>query len=259
MESLGRRAARLTDLRHRLRHRPEGQVVVDGRRLALDLVRWGVPIRELYVAAGQPHDEALVAAAAQAWEVDAGVLAELAPTRHPQGVLAVVDEPRRPRWQAATGVGVYLDGVQDPGNLGAIVRATAALGGEAVLLSVGCADPFHPAAVRGSSGAVFRVPVERQVAIEDMAARVRGAAGEVWLGGGGGRPVAGWEPPRPLLLLLGAEGRGVSEGVAAHADGVVTIPLDREVESLNVAVAAGILLQQLRSRAGRRPSDVSDP
>lgn len=68
--------------------------------------------------------------------------------------------------------------------------------------------------------------------------------------------MAGWEPPRPLLLLLGAEGRGVSEEVAAHADGVVTIPLEREVESLNVAVAAGILLQHLRSTA-RSPSSVT--
>jgi TrmH family RNA methyltransferase len=76
--------------------------------------------------------------------------------------------------------------------------------------------------------------------------RVRGSGGEVWATGSAGAPCAGWSPRRPTLLLIGAEGGGLEPGVRAAADGTVTIPLSRGVESLNVAVAAGILLERLR-------------
>jgi TrmH family RNA methyltransferase len=171
----------------------------------------------------------------------------LAPTRHPQGVLAVVPEPASRRWPAASGVGVFLEGLQDPGNLGAIVRSAAALGAAAVLLSEGCADPFHPAAVRGSAGGVFRVALERNAEVADAAARVRAKGGSAWAAEPAGSPFAGWRPRRPALLLLGAEGAGLSEAATRAVDGRVAIPLERDVESLNVAVAAGILLQHLRS------------
>jgi len=161
-------------------------------------------------------------------------------------VLAVVADPRRPPWPAREGVALWLDTVQDPGNLGAIVRSAAALGARAVLLSPGCADPFHHAAVRGSAGAVFRLPVTRDVPVARVAERMSEASGEVWAAGPGGIPLDRWAPSRPLVLLLGAEGAGLSREAQAVAGGEVTIPLEREIESLNVAVAAGILLERLR-------------
>jgi TrmH family RNA methyltransferase len=248
IERLGRHGSRIKDLRRRIRNRRDGEVVVDGRRLVADLVRWQVPILELYLtaeAAAAPDAARWIAAAAAAWELEAPVRAELAPTRSPQGVLAVAEEPRWPRWPARAGVALWLEQVQDPGNLGAIVRAAAGLGAAAVLLSPGCADPFAPAAVRGSAGAVFRLPLERAVSAAAAAQRVREAGGEIWATGAGGRPLSGWRPAEPCLLLLGAEGAGLSADASDLADGELTIPLERGVESLNVAVAAGILLQHL--------------
>jgi TrmH family RNA methyltransferase len=249
MERLGRSSSRVKELRQRVRQRRPGEVVVDGRRLIGDLVRWGVPLLELYVAAGDAPDPQVSRAALGAWEVDSAAFEGLAPTRHPQGLLAVVPEPAERTWKAASGVAVYLEGVQDPGNLGAIVRAAAGLGGAAVLLSEGCADPYHPAAVRGSAGGVFRIPVQRGVAVADAANRVRRSRGSVWAAAADGSPVAGWTPKRPTLLLLGAEGAGLGGEALAAADGRVGIPLERDLDSLNVAVAAGILLQHLRTRS----------
>jgi TrmH family RNA methyltransferase len=141
---------------------------------------------------------------------------------------------------------LVLDGVQDPGNVGTIARVGAALGGAAVLLSEGCADPFHWAAVRGSAGAVFRLPLERGCDVEAVVGRVRRAGGEVWATGSSGLAAESWRPKDPALLLLGAEGRGLDRAAAALADGTVWIRLAAEVESLNVAVAAGILLDSFR-------------
>jgi TrmH family RNA methyltransferase len=204
-------------------------------------------VLELYVAAGSTLEPETMAASGEAWEVDASVFERLAPTRHPQGLLAVVAEPGRRPWTGRSGVAVYLEGVQDPGNVGAIVRSAAALGAAAVLLSEGCADPFHPAAVRGSAAAVFRVPVERDVAAEEAVARVHHGEGSAWAADAEGSLISGWRPTPPVLLLLGAEGVGMADSTVAISDGRVAIPLERGMESLNVAVAAGILLQHLRS------------
>jgi TrmH family RNA methyltransferase len=248
-ERLGRHGTRLKELRRRIRRRREGEVIVDGRRLVSDLVRWEIPIRELYLtpeAAADLQAAVWAEAADSVYEVDEAVFADIAPSRTPQGVLAVTEEPRWPQWSAARGVALWLDRVQEPGNLGAIVRAAAGLGAATVLLSPGCADPFGPAAVRGSAGAVFRMPLEREVTAARAAERLRASGGEVWATGAEGTPIVQWRPAEPCLILLGAEGAGLAPEAVELADGSVTILLAREVESLNVAVAAGILLQHLR-------------
>mgnify|MGYP001822945309 FL=1 len=247
METLGKHSPRVKELRRRVRDRRPGEVVVDGRRLVADLIRWGVPLRELYLEAGVEPDPEIVTAAGSVWALDSRVLSDISPTRHPQGVLAVVDEPTLKPWSGTSGVALYLDGIQDPGNLGAIVRSAAALGGSAVLLSPQSADPFHPATVRGSAGAVFRLPIERDASLTRAADRIAVGGGEVWASGTSGHPIDVWRPTEPVLLLLGAEGAGISGPALEASQGTVVVPLGREVESLNVAVAAGILLQHLRS------------
>lgn len=250
MEMLGKHGRRVKDLRRRVRSRPAGEVIVDGRRLVSDLVRWKIPIRELYLTpddSEKPEVAPWISAATIVGLLEPQVLEDVAPTRHPQGVLAVVGEPFFQTWDAVAGSAVWLDSVQDPGNVGAVIRAAAGLGAAAVLLSPDCADPFGTQAVRGSAGAVLRLPVERKVDAADAVARVRGGGGEIWAAGSGGRPVAGWRPAEPCLLMVGSEGAGLSPEAASHADGEVTIPIDCELDSLNLAVAVGILLQHLRS------------
>jgi TrmH family RNA methyltransferase len=174
------------------------------------------------------------------------VLTDIAPTRNPQGVLAIADEPSPVEWPAEEGVALWLDRIQDPGNVGAIIRSAAGLGAEAVLLSPDCADPFGSSAVRGSAGSVFRIPVGRDVGLAGVMVRVRESGGQVWATDSLGEKIDDWRPPEPCLLLLGAEGVGLDPDVAELADGTVAIPMSRGIESLNVAVATGILLQHLR-------------
>lgn len=250
IERLGRHGRRLKELRKRVRERRDGEVVVDGRRLASDLVRWKVPIQELYLAPEIATDFEAIGwrdAAVTVYEVESSVLADIAPTKNSQGVLAVAEEPESPPWKAEGGVALWLDRIQDPGNVGAIVRSAAGLGAVAVLLSPGCADPFRASAVRGAAGAVFRIPVERDVSSTEAIERVGAAAGEVWATDPLGEKIDGWRPARPCLLLLGAEGVGLDPDIAELADGTVAIPMSRGIESLNVAVAVGILLHHTRS------------
>jgi TrmH family RNA methyltransferase len=178
--------------------------------------------------------------------LDDDVLGTIAPTRHPQGVLAIVDEPCLGPWPGLSGVALFLDQTRDPGNTGAIIRSAAALDAAAVLLSPGCADPFHPTAVRGSAATVFRLPIERGVELEAAARRVHESSGEVWAADIGGENVDSWRPAPPTLIVLGTEGAGIDSATRRLVDRVVTIPLTRQVNSLNVAVAAAILLQLAR-------------
>lgn len=251
MERLGRHSVRLKELRRRVRTRRVGEVIVDGRRLIEDLIRWGVAIRELYLAptsVGDRDTEVWLAKSEAAWEVDASVLADIAPTKNPQGVLAVIDEPTWDMRAVDDGVTLYLEAVQDPGNLGAIVRSAAALGASAVLLSRGCVDPFRPSAVRGSAGAVLRLPVLRDCDVSEVVVAARQAGAEVWAAAGKGRELADWQPTFPLLLMLGAEGPGLRPASIALADGAVSIPLVRQIDSLNVAAAASILLYEVQKK-----------
>jgi TrmH family RNA methyltransferase len=95
---------------------------------------------------------------------------------------------------------------------------------------------------------VFRIPLEREVSLTGPVERVTIAGGEVWATGSSGIPLDRWSPSQPMLLLLGAEGAGLSGRGLEVSGATVTIPLDNEVESLNVSVAAGILLHHLRAK-----------
>jgi len=250
IERLGRRGARLKALRKRVKDRRDGEVIVEGRRLVSDLVRWKVPIRELYLVPeiiGEFEAVGWRQSAEEVFELETSVLADVAPTRSPQGVLAIAEEPEWPAWSAEGGVALWLDRIQDPGNVGAIIRSAAGLGAEAVLLSPDCADPFGASAVRGAAGSVFRIPVGRNVGLAGVMVRVRDSGGEVWATDSLGQKIEDWQPSKPCLLLLGAEGVGLDPDIAELADGTVAIPMSRGIESLNVAVAVGILLHHTRS------------
>lgn len=144
---------------------------------------------------------------------------------------------------------VLLAGVQDPANVGAIVRSAEAFGAEGVLLTPDCASPFSPKAVRASALSALRVPLVPGVVPEEAAgwAAQFGAtlAGAETRGGQSPSALAG---VRPLVLVIGSEGRGIAPALESRLSLRVTIPLGGRVESLNAAVAAGILLGRASGR-----------
>jgi TrmH family RNA methyltransferase len=242
----------LARLRRIARGAEAGITAVDGAKLVLDLLDRGVDVEALFTT--EQHLEAL---AARGWLdggerqrrvnlVDDATLARVAPTTTPQGLLAVVQVPRH-RLEPA-GVLVYLDRVQDPGNVGAVIRSAAAFGASGVACSPGCASPFSWRSLRASAGHALLLPVQGEAEFAPLADAVAAAGGEVAAASGhGGTPPARWRPRRPLLLVVGNEGQGVAPEIVARCDTTVTVPLAAGVESLNVTVAASIILASLVS------------
>lgn len=173
------------------------------------------------------------------------LLKSIADTRTSQGVIGLF---KRPRWNKdqilarRQAVAVALDGVQDPGNVGTIVRLAAAFDAAGVIVLPGCADPYGQKAIRASAGAILHVPVV-SMTVEELAtigrplyaADPKGSAGELPAAGG--------------VLILGSEGGGISDRLREIAR-PIAIESSGRVESLNVAAAAAILLW--RSFAARR-------
>ncbi len=248
--SLGRHNPLLARFRRAAAGREPGVTVVDGHKLLIDLLAQGVR-PETVVA-----DPALIvtlitlpgvhdlARTGRLYAADPAVLAHTAPTRQTQGVLALVPRPRRT--VGPSGTVVYLDRVQDPGNVGAAIRSAAAFGAAGVACSPHCADPFSPRAIRASGGQSLLLPVEPDTGFDALAGAFAAAGGRVaGTAGAGGTPVRAWRPGSPLLLAFGNEGQGLSQEVASRCDDLVTVPLAAGVESLNLAVAVGVVLAVL--------------
>ena len=136
--------------------------------------------------------------------------------------------------------------MQDPANVGAILRSAEGFGVQGVLLTPACASPFSPKALRASALSALRIPtapnVEPDSAIEWA---TRGGAVLAAAESRGGEPPEALRAVRPLVLVIGSEGRGISAALESGISRRVTIPLARPVESLNAAVAAGVLLHAI--------------
>jgi TrmH family RNA methyltransferase len=188
-------------------------------------------------------------------EVSEADLDALADTEHPQGAVAVI-EPKH--WslddigmnQGATVL--VLDGVQDPGNVGTMLRSALGLGAAGMVALKGTADLTNSKVIRAAMGASFRLPAVT-AAPDEMVAWARLQRAQIWIADAAG-DAANLGIPRsaerpPIALVVGNEGSGVGPSIEAAADRRVAIPLARGVESLNVAVAAGILLYEINHGA----------
>jgi RNA methyltransferase, TrmH family len=157
----------------------------------------------------------------------------------PQGIAA---EIRIAEAAGAEGDCVFLEGVQDAGNVGAIIRSAAAFGIAGVLHDRNCADPWAPKVLRAGAGGHFALSIAQ--AVEPPKGKLVCAVAH------GGKPLREADLSGKLCWALGAEGAGVSAGLQARAQVLVTIPVERAVESLNVAAAAAILFYEAFSRRG---------
>jgi TrmH family RNA methyltransferase len=177
------------------------------------------------------------------------VLERLADSHTPQHLLAIARRRDVPSAEilGREGPVVFVFGIQDPGNLGAIVRVAEAAGAAGVVSAPGSADFFHPRAVRGSAGSVLRVPVSGRVSFEPFAASAREAGRTICgaVSDGGEDP---FEKPVPekSVIVIGAEGGGLPAGAYRYLDRRITIPMRPPVDSLNAAVAAALLLYSRR-------------
>lgn len=222
--------------------RKERRIVLEGARLIQDALERGKkPEFVFYEAQTAPYDliAVLQEKRIQPIPVTAEVMRHLSDTQQPAGILAVFPMPIPPLPRSPRRV-LILDAIREPGNMGTILRTAAAAGVDVVLLSPGCADPYNPKALRGGMGAHFRIPVIEapweQIAgyCENLVVYLADSRGE--------QPynLADWG--KPWALIVGSEAHGAGSMAASIAQQRVTIPMAAETESINAAVAAGILL-----------------
>lgn len=228
----------------------------EGVRAVEELLRSSLVVRGVLVApqlADAPRGIDLLgtlrAAAFEVAEVSASEFASAAETESPQGVLAIAEIPPLSLdllTLPARARMVVLDGVQDPGNVGTIVRTAAALGAVAVLALPGTVDLWNAKVVRSAMGASFHVPVLHTTWGQLDSFR-REHAVALWGADAAGIALDTLHPPARLALVVGNEGSGLSPDARERIDTLAALPIGTVVESLNVAVATGIFLYQLRT------------
>jgi len=244
------------DLRRRKARERHRLFTAEGVRTVEELIRSTLHIRGVLVApqlAEAPRGAALLAdlraRGAEVLEVSPQEFSSAAETDSPQGVLAIADVPPHSLdtldLPPAARL-VVLDAVQDPGNVGTIVRTAAALGTAAVVAMPGTVDLWNAKVVRSAMGAVFFLPAIPSTWDALDAFRHRESFA-LWGADGAGTPVYELKPPERLALVVGNEGAGLSDDARQRVDRLAALPIASTVESLNVAVATGILLYQLRS------------
>lgn len=235
----------------------DGYLVAEGFHLLEEAVRSGRPIQA--VLAGEPVREAVRSRLGglnpvRHITVSSAVLAGISSTETSQGVIALV---RPPEWTLEQVLGgdtlaIVLDGVQEPGNAGAIVRSAEAFGATGIVFLKGAVNPFNPKCVRASAGSIFRLPCVYGIEEWKLLAAIRECGVDVFAAmPGDGVDIGKADFRRRAALVIGSEGRGIGDRLR-RAAARVRIPTSG-VESLNAAVAAGILLYEARRQRARMP------
>jgi RNA methyltransferase, TrmH family len=237
----------------RARSAEDGEVLLEGATLVLDALRAGWPVRVVALtetAASRADGASLLRALPDATElvrVPPHVMEALSPTQTPSGTVALASvPPSRDVFARRPALLVCAVDVQDPGNLGAIVRAAEAAGATGVLACGTSADPFGWKALRGAMGSAFRLPVTRRLTIDDALDATRRAGVRLLATMLDGTPVHDVDLRGDVALFVGAEGSGLPRSVIEAADAQVTVPMEAPVESLNVAVATAVTLYEAR-------------
>lgn len=239
--------------------RKTGLVVLDGMHLIVAHELAGREADEIVVSdSGVSRAEISAYLASRAAGFPLTVLsdalfAELATVETPSGIMAVVSQPRPSGGLNRESDAVLLDGVQDPGNVGSILRITAAAGFRQVLLSGNCAQAWAPKTLRAAMGAHFHLDIHEAVDLVSFMETYCGLTVVTTLNASASLYAANLQAPH--AWIFGSEGSGVSEAVANAARLRVLIPMSSGTESLNVAAAAAVcMFETVRQRLGDRPA-----
>ena len=217
-----------------------GLYAADGTKLLEEAVRH---CRELDTVILSDGIKANIPDHVRTVRVPEDVMASVSPMQTPQGALFLCRLPEKRELKVQPGM-LILDGIQDPGNLGTMLRTADALSVPVVLLE-GCADPYSHKVVRASMGAVFRTPVV-QASWEEVQSACKEAKIPVGVTALSDRAkdIRGWEL-NTMAVVIGSEGRGVREEILRLADAQLIIPMNPDCESLNAAVAATIVMWEI--------------
>ena len=226
-----------------------GRFLIEGYKFALEAINEHnacetVIVSESYTGLESALilDAARVAGCEVVWVTDP-IMGLISESKTPQGVVAICKIPKEftPLPDARSAI-FALSGIQDPGNIGAIIRVVAALGHQGIVMSSDCADPFSPKAARASAGHCLGVPIRISHDLAGVIDEFRCSGAKAFAAGRGGTlTLSDCRDLSRTLVMFGSEGSGISQDLLVMTDGVISIPMAKGVESLNVAVAAGVI------------------
>ncbi len=221
-----------------------GRILVEGEVMIREALACGMIARE---AIGLREKEAfLETLPCRAHVVPEGVLQTVCDTKSPQGVCAAFDTPSPLPLSALPDRVVALDGVQDPGNVGTIWRTADAAGFQAILFGALCADATSPKVLRSAMGSGFRLPFAKADDLAGMLRSLREGGYQILASALDGVDFyRAFDPGQKFVLVIGSEAHGISDAVRSAATHLVRLPMRGGAESLNAAVAAGIMMYEL--------------
>ncbi len=229
-------------LKDRKGRKETGCFLVEGRKMTEEALDSAFPVEAVLVDEAR-MDEFSLPARIQVYAMPGHVLTAVCDTKTPQGIAAVV---RMADVAPRGGRLVAMDGVQDPGNVGTIIRTADAAGFDGVLLSNQCADVFSPKVLRATMGSIFRMGIRVTDDLPGVLAQMAAEGAAVLSSQLDGTPFYQREKiGEKFVLVIGSEGNGVTEEVKNVATHQVRLPMRGGAESLNAAVAAGIMMYEL--------------
>lgn len=229
-------------LKDRKGRREHGCFLVEGRKMVEEALASAFPV-EAVLADADRLAEFTLPADVPVFTMSAHVLAAVCDTKTPQGIAAIV---RMTEVALSGSRFVAMDGVQDPGNVGTIIRTADAAGFDGVILSGQCADVFSPKVLRATMGSIFRMGVRVTENLPELLAQMAAEGASVLSSQLDGEPFYRRTPLKErFVLVIGSEGNGVTDAVKAVATHKVKLPMRGGAESLNAAVAAGIMMYEL--------------
>ncbi|NLM45261.1 MAG: RNA methyltransferase [Firmicutes bacterium] len=236
-----------------------GLVPLEGRRLVAEVLQRGIRPEFLLLAAGKEEEILsqlpVLPAGVPLYAVEARLFARTAFTESPQDIMAVVKKPvwtEKALFPQEPALLLVADRIQDPGNLGTMLRSAAAAGAGGAILLPGTVDPSNPKALRSSMGAFFALPVVEMTFAGLQAFLTKQKIALAVAGVGSGLMYDEFDWRKPVAVVIGNEGSGVSPEVAGAAEATVSIPMACEIESLNAAVAMSVLFFEAARQRRRR-------
>ena len=237
-----------SSLKHKKYRDEHKMFLVEGKRAVEEVQERPELLEALFLDESQASEHRLecMPLNPECYLVDDRLMKNICSTENPQGIAALV---RKPAWSwedvlGKKGLLLLLDRVSDPGNMGSILRTSWALGVDGVLMTKGCVDPFSPKVVRATMGAIINIPVFQEVSQQQLDSLImhgyRFLCTEIYEG----EKYYSVKYDRASVIIIGSEAQGVSDDIKRRCNQFINIPMNPQVDSLNVAAACAIIVAE---------------
>jgi len=241
----------LRGLKEKKNRQASGCMLIEGEKLILEALNAGLALRSVLISdevltQNARLAEKLISYGAAVYAAPETIINSVCDTKTPQGICAACAIPAPMNLVEPPERIIALDGVQDPGNVGTIWRTADASGFGGLMLSEACADPFSPKVQRAAMGSGFRLPVSYEASLEKALGALKDNGYTIIAADTRSSSIYEYSPiSRRIALVIGSEAHGISRDVMALADHALSLPLRGKAESLNAAIAAGIMMYEL--------------